>query len=57
MIRIIAFTLVVIGTASHAAEWEQTLASTSSLRTGGARLVSSDVLRGDNGESALITYW
>lgn len=40
-----------------AAEWEQTLASTASLRTGGARLVSSDVLQVDNSESALITYW
>jgi hypothetical protein len=55
--RIAAFVLVLIATTCHAAEWEQTLASTSSLRTGGARLVSSDVLERDRGESALITYW
>jgi len=57
MIRIASFALAVIATSAQAAEWEQTLASTSSLRTSGARLVSSDVLKGDDGESALITYW
>ena len=57
MIKFAAFALAAIVTTSYAAEWEQTLASTSSLRTGGARLVSSDVLKGDDGESALITYW
>ena len=34
MNRIAAFVLVLIATTCHAAEWEQTLASTSSLRTG-----------------------
>ena len=42
---------------AYAAEWEATMASTASLRTGGARLVSSDALEGDGDESALITYW
>jgi len=57
VIRNAALVLVLVATVSQAAEWEQTLASTSSLLTGGARLVSSDVLERDHGESALITYW
>ena len=43
--------------AQAAEEWEPTLATTSSLRTGGARLVASDALSLDAGESALVTYW
>lgn len=49
--------ILAVTCSAQAAEWEETLASTASLRTGGARLVSSDVLKVDNGESALITYW
>ena len=49
--------LLFVMCSAHAAEWEQTLATTASLRTGGARLVSSDVLKVDDTESALITYW
>lgn len=57
MINLLIPVLFIISCSVHAAEWEQTLASTASLRTGGARLVSSDVLKVDDGESALITYW
>ncbi len=42
---------------AQAAEWQQTLATTASLRTAAAHLVSSDVLRLKDGESAMITYW
>lgn len=38
-------------------QWESSLASTASLRTGGAELVSSDALETDSGNVALITYW
>lgn len=49
--------LVMLLPAQAAEEWEQTLATTSSLRTGGARLVASDALSLDDGDSALVTYW
>lgn len=57
MFRLFAILPAIMVFSAHAAEWEQTLASTSSLRTGGARLVSSDVLQVDESETALITYW
>lgn len=57
MTRLITLSLFCVAGAAQAAEWEQTLASTASLRTGGAHLVSSDVLKVDDDESALITYW
>lgn len=57
MFRVSAILLAIIVLPVQAAEWEQTLASTASLRTGGANLVSSDVLKVDDDESALITYW
>jgi hypothetical protein len=56
MIRIAAFALAVSVSTSHAAGWEVPLASTASLRTGGARLVSSDVPSSELRESALISY-
>ena len=37
--------------------WEKTGATTASLRTGGAYLVSSDALIVDDEKSALVTYW
>ena len=57
MIRLFTLVLFAAIFPVQAAEWEQTLATTSSLRTGGARLVASDALKLDDGESALITYW
>lgn len=57
MARLLMLGLFAATYSAHAAEWEETMASTASLRTGGARLVSSDVLKGDGAESALITYW
>lgn len=46
-----------IAFAQQPSEWERTLATTASLRTAGARLVTSDALRLEDGNSALITYW
>lgn len=43
--------------AAHAAQWEPSLASVASLRTGGASLVSSDSMALNHGQYALITYW
>lgn len=57
MTRLLMLGLFATACSAQAAEWEQSLASTASLRTGGARLVSSDVLKIDSTESALITYW
>jgi len=57
MTRLFVLGLVLTVGWAGAAEWEETLASTASLRTAGARLVSSDVLKVDDDESALITYW
>ena len=37
--------------------WQKTGATTSSLRTGGAYLVSSDAIEVDDEKTALITYW
>ena len=37
--------------------WEKTLATTASLRTGGAYLVSSDAIKIDGEKTALVTYW
>ena len=37
--------------------WEKTGATTASLRTGGAYLVSSDALVVDDEKTALVTYW
>ena len=56
---IIRFLIIFFAVVAHvqAAQWEQTLATTASLRTGGAHLVSSDVLGLTGGDSALITYW
>jgi len=49
--------LVMLVPAQAAEEWEPTLATTASLRTGGARLIASDALGLDDGDSALVTYW
>ena len=65
MIRICRFTTIslLLGVLSiriafaQQSEWERTLATTASLRTAGARLVTSDALRLEDGDSALITYW
>jgi hypothetical protein len=57
MIRCFATILLMTVLSANAAEWEDALATTASLRTAGARLVSSDVLKLEDGESALITYW
>ena len=57
MIKWFALTLVAVALPAQASEWAETLATTSSLRTGGARLISSDALRLEDGESALVTYW
>lgn len=43
--------------AAEAEQWEPSLATTASLRTGGARLTSSDALTLDKGNIGLITYW
>ena len=37
--------------------WENTGATTASLRTGGAYLVASDAIRVDDEKTALVTYW
>lgn len=37
--------------------WEKTAATTASLRTGGAYIVSSDAIRIDDEKTALVTYW
>ena len=37
--------------------WQNTGATTASLRTGGAYLVTSDSLQVDDEKTALITYW
>ncbi len=42
---------------SSPSTWQQTNATTASLRTGGAYLVSSDAIEVDDEKSALITYW
>lgn len=57
MIKWLILALFAAAFSVQAAEWERTLATTSSLRTGGARMISSDALKLDDGESALITYW
>jgi hypothetical protein len=49
--------LVTLLPAQAADEWERTLATTASLRTGDARLVASDALGLGDGDSALVTYW
>jgi hypothetical protein len=42
---------------AQAAQWASTEATTASLRTGGARLVSSDSHSLNDDKTALITYW
>ncbi len=37
--------------------WRETGATTASLRTGGAYLVSSDAIEIDDEKTALVTYW
>jgi hypothetical protein len=37
--------------------WQTTGATTASLRTGGAYLVSSDAIKIDTDKTALVTYW
>lgn len=37
--------------------WQKTGATTASLRTGGAYLVSSDAIEVDDEKTALVTYW
>jgi hypothetical protein len=46
----------VLSNAAHA-QWESSLATVASLRTGGASLVSSDAMALGDGQLALITYW
>lgn len=56
MSRWILLVLVPVASAT-AQQWESSLASVASLRTGGASLVSSDSLSLNHGQYALITYW
>lgn len=56
MVRWVSISLMLCS-AAHAAQWESSLASVASLRTGGASLVSSDSIALDRGQLALITYW
>lgn len=49
--------LLLLAGAAQAQQWQPSLASTASLRTGGAHLVSSDALTIEDGKAALITYW
>lgn len=49
--------LFLVASPLHAQQWKPSLASTASLRTGEAKLVSSDSLEMDGGNIALITYW
>jgi hypothetical protein len=56
MVRRFLCTLLFFG-AAHAQQWEPSLASPASLRTGGASLASSDAVALDDGNLALITYW
>jgi hypothetical protein len=49
--------LLLVSEPSYSLQWEPSLASTGSLRTGGARLMSSDALKMGDGNIALITYW
>ena len=51
------FVFLVVTTLVQADQWEQVPATTASLRTGGAHLVSSDALGLDDRRTALITYW
>ena len=37
--------------------WQKSGATTASLRTGGAYLVSSDAMKIDDEKTALVTYW
>ncbi len=48
---------MLVCTAARAEPWESSLASVASLRTGGARLVSSDSIQLEPEKVALITYW
>lgn len=48
---------ILVSSAVEAEQWVSSLATTASLRTGGATLVSSDALHMDDGQIALITYW
>ena len=57
MIRCWIILLSALSSAAHAAQWEHSLATVASLRTGGASLVSSDSMTLDHGQIALITYW
>lgn len=56
MIRCVILSAFLIGTA-YAQQWEPSLASVASLRTGGAKLVSSDALTLRDGKIAMVTYW
>lgn len=49
--------LLLISAGVNAGEWESTAASTASLRTYGAILVSSDAIDTEKNNIALITYW
>lgn len=49
--------LLVVSNATHAQQWQPSLATVASLRTGGATIVSSDSLEMDDGNIAFVTYW
>jgi hypothetical protein len=52
----LALLVTLLPAQAAADEWEPTLATTASLRTGDARLVASDALGLGDGDSALVTY-
>jgi len=56
--------LIILSAPATARQWEdspstwvETAATTASLRTGGAYLVSSDAIKVDDEKTALVTYW
>jgi hypothetical protein len=56
IVRLLYLWVALVATV-NAAQWEPSLASIASLRTGGAELVSSDAVTLDSGDLALVTYW
>jgi hypothetical protein len=57
MLRLVLLSVGLFSAASHAQQWQPSLATTASLRTGKAELVTSDALDLGTGRIALITYW
>lgn len=54
---LIIFTCFATGAIAEETQWQPTAATTASLRTGLARLTSSDAAPLPEGHIALITYW